>query len=193
MGRSSMVRQPGSSLRVRDAGRHRRDLAAQRSRRFAARGRRWRAPIVAMALALLLASCSSSSSGPPASNIPNNAATRARIATNWRAFFAGSTAASRKIALLENGQSFAAIIGGQAASPLAKSVTATVSKVTVVAPARATVRYSLSLGGKPALTDQDGVAVLQGGTWKVGTASFCALLTLEQVTTDACPAPSSTT
>jgi len=29
------------------------------------------------------------------------------------------------------------------------------------------------------LPNQAGVAVLQGGTWKVGVASFCGLLTLE--------------
>jgi hypothetical protein len=34
------------------------------------------------------------------------------------------------------------------------------------------------LNGKPALANQTGIAVLQGGTWKVGIASFCSLLAL---------------
>jgi hypothetical protein len=49
------------------------------------------------------------------------------------------------------------------------------------------VRYSLDLGGKPVLTGQTGIAVLQGGKWKVGDQSFCALLALEQVKAPGCP------
>ena len=114
------------------------------------------------------------------------ATTKDKIKTDWIAFFAGSTSAKRKIALLQNGQSFAAIIEGQASSPMARSVTATVAAVTLTSPTKAKVRYSLDLGGKPALTNQVGVAVLQDKTWKVGDQSFCALLALEQVKSPAC-------
>jgi hypothetical protein len=41
------------------------------------------------------------------------------------------------------------------------------------------VTYNVLLGTTPALTSQSGVAVYQGGTWKVGDASFCGLLALE--------------
>jgi hypothetical protein len=43
------------------------------------------------------------------------------------------------------------------------------------------VTYSILLLGSPVpgLTNTKGVAVLEGGTWKVGDASFCVLLTLE--------------
>jgi hypothetical protein len=41
------------------------------------------------------------------------------------------------------------------------------------------VTYDILLAGKPALTHQTGQAVHQDGTWKVGDASFCALLALE--------------
>ncbi|MGO9781444.1 MAG: hypothetical protein ACLPKE_29015 [Streptosporangiaceae bacterium] len=51
--------------------------------------------------------------------------------------------------------------------------------VTVESPARATVTYSILVGGTPELKNQPGVAVYQSGTWKVGEQSFCALLTLE--------------
>ncbi len=122
----------------------------------------------------------------PASSV----ATRAKIKKDWITFFAGSTSVKQKVALLQNGQSFAGVIASQASSPtiapLAKSVTATVSAVTLTSATKATVRYSLDLGGKPALTGQTGVAVLQGGTWKVGDQSFCALLALEQVTARGC-------
>ena len=62
---------------------------------------------------------------------------------------------------------------------MASSASATVTKVTVTSPAQATVTYTVLLGTTPALTNQSGVAVYQNGTWKVGDASFCGLLALE--------------
>jgi hypothetical protein len=41
------------------------------------------------------------------------------------------------------------------------------------------VTYNILLGGQPALSNQSGVAVKQAGTWKVGVASFCGLLAVE--------------
>ncbi len=107
----------------------------------------------------------------------------AAITANWIKFFDGSGAAADKIALLENGQQFAAQITAQASSPLAKSVTAIVASVTVDSPTAATVKYSLALGGTVALADQTGQAVLQDGVWKVSDASFQALLALEGAST----------
>jgi hypothetical protein len=112
--------------------------------------------------------------------------TQAKIKADWVTFFAGSTPAKHKIALLQNGPSFAAVINVQASSPLSKSVGAKVSSVTVTSATKAKVHYSLTLGGVPALSNQTGVAVLQGGTWKVGDQSFCGLLALEQTKTPAC-------
>ncbi|HXR22554.1 MAG TPA: hypothetical protein VN786_08370 [Acidimicrobiales bacterium] len=119
------------------------------------------------------------------------AATRTKIKTDWVTFFAGTTSVKQKIALLQNGQSFAGVIKSQASSPtiapLAKSVTATVASVTLTSATKAKVKYSLDLGGKPALSNQTGIAVLQKGTWKVGDQSFCALLALEGTTAPGCP------
>ena len=64
-------------------------------------------------------------------------------------------------------------------SGLASEATAKVTKVTVTSPTQATVTYSILVGGQPALSGKTGIAVLQGGTWKVGLASFCGLLVLE--------------
>jgi hypothetical protein len=111
---------------------------------------------------------------------------KAKITADWEAFFSGSTGAKRKIALVQDGSSFAKVIKAQATSPIAKSVTAKVSRVVVGSKGTATVRYSLNLGGKPALTNQKGEAVLQDGTWKVGAQSFCSLLALEQVKLPVC-------
>ena len=81
--------------------------------------------------------------------------------------------------LLQNGQVFAAVIKAQAGSALASSATSKVSKVTIESPTQAKVTYSILVGGQPALSNQTGVAVKQNGVWKVGDASFCGLLTVE--------------
>lgn len=112
----------------------------------------------------------------------------ATITANWVKFFDGTTSAADKIALLENGQQYAAQVNAQAGSALAKSVTAIVSSVTVDSATTATVKYSLALGGTVALPDQTGQAILQDGVWKVSAQSFQALLQLEQGATT----PSST-
>ncbi len=139
------------------------------------------APALGLALVAALAACGSSSTSSasvPASTRPPASAT-ALVRANWEAFFSGKTAAAKKITLLQNGQAFAAIINAQSGSSMASSASAKVTKVTVTSPAQATVTYSILLGTTPALTNQSGVAVYQNGTWKVGDASFCGLLALE--------------
>jgi hypothetical protein len=133
------------------------------------------------------ASSSAPSSSAPASSAPASSASAsaghsnaaAQIKANWEAFFSGTTSAAKKISLLQNGQKFAGVIEAQAGSGLAKSASAKVTAVSVTSPAKATVTYDILLAGKPALTHQTGQAVHQDGTWKVGDASFCALLALE--------------
>jgi hypothetical protein len=49
----------------------------------------------------------------------------------------------------------------------------------VTSATQAKVVYDVLLSGTPALTNQAGTAILQGGTWKVSAASFCALLALQ--------------
>jgi hypothetical protein len=155
-------------------------------------------PALAVALAAAATACSSSSSssspgsgasagapstGTSASAAPStggsSSAAVTAIKANWQAFFSPKTPASKKITLLQNGQTFASVIEAQNSSTLASSATSTVSAVTLESPTQAKVTYSILVGGAPALKDQPGVAVLQNGTWKVGDQSFCALLTLE--------------
>jgi hypothetical protein len=104
---------------------------------------------------------------------------QAQIKANWIAFFDPKTPVAKRVMLLQDGQQFASIISAQASSSLASQVSATVTKVTLVSPTRAKVTYTLLEGGKPVLSNQTGVAVLQNGIWKVGIASFCSLLSLE--------------
>ena len=155
--------------------------------------------LLVCALAAGIAACSSSgnSSGSGASSSPSSAPSSsasapatsaspvsssgatAAITADWEAFFSPKTPVAKRVSLLQDGQTFATVIRSQAGSGLASSATAKVTKVTVVSPSQAKVTYNILLGGQPALSNQSGVAVKQAGTWKVGVASFCGLLTVE--------------
>jgi hypothetical protein len=117
-----------------------------------------------------------SASSPAASA---SSSTQSIIAANWTAFFNPKTPIAKRISLLQDGQEFAAIITSQASSGLASAVSAKVTKVTLVSPTQAKVTYSILESGQPVLSNQTGVAVYQDGTWKVGIASFCGLLAME--------------
>jgi hypothetical protein len=138
----------------------------------------------------VIAAATLTTTGPAAaSSVPSGAAAnadKAAITADWKAFFNPATPIVRKIALLQNGDRFAKVVRTEAASPITKSVGAVVSKVTLTSTAEASVGYSLTLGGKPALVGVRGSAFLLGGIWKVGSGSFCALLALQQVRAQAC-------
>ena len=153
------------------------------------------APALALALALAVAACSSSSSSPssstassapassaPASSAPAssssavNAAAVAEITTNWEKFFNASTPTSERVALLQNGSTFASAIAGL--SSLVSGLGAKVTAVTVNSATTATVTYNLTAGGSSLLSGQTGKAVYENGVWKVGDASLCGLIKL---------------
>jgi hypothetical protein len=128
-------------------------------------------------------SSSTASSSAPASSASASSATGSaavqKITANWTAFFSAKTPTATRISLLQDGATFASIIKAQAGSGLAATATAKVTKVVVTSPTQAKVTYSILVGGQPALAGQSGVAVYEGGIWKVGVASFCGLLNLE--------------
>jgi len=142
---------------------------------------------------LVAAACGSSASSstptPSATATATSSSAADLVKADWQAFFAGTTPAKTKITLLQNGTAFSKTIQAQAASPIAKGTQAQVTAVKVVSPTKATVTYSILVNGQPALSDQTGEAVLEGGTWKVGTASFQALLAMEQQAGGASPSP----
>lgn len=119
---------------------------------------------------------SSSSTHKPASAAES---AEAQIKQNWGEFFSSSTSASTKEALLQNGSQFAPVITSILKSPLAKDVSVKVSDVKLTGPTTATVTYTISLAGKPVLSNATGTAVKRGNRWLVGDASFCGLLKLE--------------
>jgi hypothetical protein len=157
------------------------------------------AGVACVAIAACSSSSSSTSAAAPASSAPSSAAastsaspapattaatttetpTQKEIAANWTLFFNPAEPASKRVALLENGQQIASAVSAQATSSTAKESSAKVVSVTVLSTTQAKVVYDILLGGTPALTNQPGTAVYQDGTWKVSLASFCALLTLQ--------------
>ena len=152
------------------------------------------APALVLALALAVAACSSSSSSStssapsssapassaPASSAPasssGNSAAVAEITANWEKFFNASTPTSERVALLQNGSTFAAAITGL--SHLVTGLGAKVTAVTVNSATTATVTYNLTAGGSSLLSGQTGKAVYENGVWKVGDASLCSLIKL---------------
>jgi ABC-type phosphate transport system substrate-binding protein len=152
------------------------------------------------ALGISLAACGSSGSTSSSTSAPSPSADSpsassaasasasatggnavAEITANWIAFFNPKTPMAKRVSLIQNGQAFASSIQTSAGFPGASSASATVSKVTLTSATQASVTYSILLLGTPVpgLTNTKGVAVLENGTWKVGDASFCVLLTLE--------------
>jgi hypothetical protein len=121
---------------------------------------------------------SAPASSPPASNSSASGATAA-ITANWEKFFSSSTPVSAKVGLLQNGSTFEAAIKDFANFPLASSLGAKVTSVTVTSSTSATVGYNITTStGTSLLSGQKGTAVYQNGGWKVGDASLCGLLKL---------------
>ena len=159
------------------------------------RGSRLALVAALVALPLVVAACGSKSnaSTTPSASVSasaGSAGATAQITADWQKFFAGTTAAQAKQALLQNGSQFASILKAQAGSAIAKATTAKVSSVKVTSPTTATVTYSIVQGGQVVLPNQRGQAVLEGGVWKVSASSFQSLLKLEQGAASAAPSAS---
>ncbi len=141
--------------------------------------------LASLVLGVVVVACGSGGTGKsgatPAPTVSSGSApaAAAQIKSNWEAFFSAKTPASQRVKLLQNGQEFASIIKSQAGSALASSVSAQVTKVTVISPAKANVKYNILVGGTPQLRNRAGISVKENGIWKVGVASFCGLLALQ--------------
>jgi len=122
---------------------------------------------------------SSPAAAAPSGSGSGSSSAQQAITTNWEAFFNPQTPVAKRVSLLQHGSLFASVIRAQAGSSLASQASAKVTKVTVTSPTQADVTYTILLAGAPVLKNQHGVAVNEGGTWKVGVTSFCGLLTVE--------------
>jgi hypothetical protein len=147
-------------------------------------------------LGLAVTACSSSNTPSTKSSTPAHSATPtstptssgeptsgsgavAAIKANWATFFNAKTPNSHRIALLQNGSDFTAVINAQSKSLLAKEASSKATAVTLTGTTTAGVTYEILVSGSPVLKDQPGEAVYQDGVWKVGVVSFCGLLKLE--------------
>jgi hypothetical protein len=131
---------------------------------------------------LALAGCGGSSN---TSTTNSTAAAQAQIKSAYQKFFSGKTSIPDRVAVLQDGPKFKALVTSFANNPLAKNVNVTVSKVTLQGANNAKVVYIVKLGGA-GLPKQTGTAVLQNGTWKVGSASLCKLVALQGSTPSVC-------
>ena len=132
--------------------------------------------------ALALAGCGGSSG---TTTTDTTAAARAQIKSAYVKFFSGKTPVSDRVAVLQNGSRFKALVTSFANNPLAKNVNVTVSSVTLEGGDNAKVVYTVKLGGA-GIPKQTGTAVRENGTWKVGYASLCKLVALQGSTPSAC-------
>ena len=117
--------------------------------------------------------------------VVDTAAEKAEIMSAYNKFFSGQTSIPARVALLQDGPRFKALVTSFANNPLAKNVNVTVSKVTLQGQDKAKVVYVVKLGSA-GLPKQTGTAVLQNGTWKVGFASLCKLVALQGSTPSVC-------
>jgi hypothetical protein len=139
--------------------------------------------VLVLVAVLALAACGSghkkSSGGPSGPNA------QAQIRSAYVKFFAGKTTLSDRVALLQNGPKFRPVIQAFASNPLAKNVSVHVSSVRLKGQNKAKVVYQVEFAGT-SLPRQTGTAVRQNGTWKVGFASLCKLVSLGGSTPSAC-------
>jgi hypothetical protein len=108
-----------------------------------------------------------------------------QIKSAYETFFSGKTSIPDRVAVLQDGPRFKALVTSFASNPLAKNVSADVSSVTLEGGNKAKVVYTVKLGGS-SLPTQTGSAVKQNGAWKVGYAGLCKLVALAGTTPAVC-------
>jgi hypothetical protein len=99
----------------------------------------------------------------------------------WQTFFNGTMPIPGRLMLLQNGQRFASFVHSEEKTSLGTlvlSASAKVSSVSLMPPSKASVTYTILLGGKPLAKNLSGTAVYAGGRWQVADATFCSLLHL---------------
>lgn len=138
------------------------------------------APVLVAALAL--AACGGSSNSTSEGGPVNDTA---QIRSAYAKFFSAKTSVADRVALLQNGPKFKSVVQSFASNPLAKNVSATIARIQLQGTDQAKVVYTVKLGGL-GLPKQTGTAVKENGTWKVGDASLCKLVSLGGTTPSAC-------
>jgi hypothetical protein len=146
---------------------------------------------------LVLGACSSSSKSSTSSSSSSAAPTttldaqqtKDAITKVFTDFFNGANPdLNAKLQLLDNPQKYSNVYmkfaNDPTTGPELKGASAQVSNVQVNADGTATVTYTLSLNGTPALMNQMGTASQVNGQWRVAGTTFCDLAALGATTTD---------
>jgi hypothetical protein len=126
-----------------------------------------------------------------ASGVNGDAATE--VTTSYLRFFDPTVAEAERLNLIQDGAAFSQAISQQQKSEFAKAASVEVTKVTVTSANKATVIFTMLLDGSPALPNQTGYAVREGGKWKVSGATFCGLLAAQGAPPAVCNTASATT
>jgi Flp pilus assembly protein TadD len=136
-----------------------------------------RLALVLALIGLVLAACGSSNH--------QQRLTQDKIKTAYETFFSAKSSVAQRVAVLQNGPQFKALVTEFANNPLAKNVSATVGTVTLQGANNAKVVYTVKFGGTR-LPQQTGTAVRQNGSWKVGYQGLCKLVSLSGTTPTVC-------
>jgi hypothetical protein len=133
---------------------------------------------IVLLLVIALAACGGSSKSKTSDD-------QAQIKSAYEKFFSAKNSVPDRVAVLQNGSRFKALVTSFASNPLAQNVSAKVSSVTLQGPNKAKVVYVVKFAGS-SLPQQTGTAVRQNGTWKVADASLCKLVALQGSTPAIC-------
>jgi hypothetical protein len=100
-----------------------------------------------------------------------------QIKSAYETFFSADTSVAERVAVLQDGPRFKALVTSFASNPLAKKVSVDVSSVMLTGANTATVDYTVKLSGS-GLPTEIGSAVKENGKWKVGDGGLCKLVAL---------------
>lgn len=100
----------------------------------------------------------------------------ASVQANWERFFSDATSAAQRADLLQRGQEYAQTLRSKATTTVLSGITAQVKSVDVTSPDTANVTYDIVRNGQTLLSNVQGQAVLENGTWKISTQSFQGVL-----------------
>lgn len=147
-----------------------------------------------MATAALVALCSCSSSGASPSTRASSGTTADPVTTKaimqaYASFFDPKAPIDVTEQYLQHGSELKSALVTQSHNPQAPGLSAWVTKVTLLSPNSAAVRFDLMSNGKPMLPDTPGNAAREDGRWKVAAKTFCSLVQLTGHPPAACSDP----
>lgn len=116
---------------------------------------------------------------------PADPATKQAVKTAYEHFFSATSAPGVSEQALQHGEAFKATLDEQAKGQYSSGSGVQVGDVTVSGNV-AHVTFTITSKGKPLLSNIKGLAVQDGGTWKVAAVTFCGLLKLQGNPPSAC-------